>query len=287
VIRRIAPGGSVTTLAGSPGQAGFSDSPDPAGARFDQPSALAAGVDGQGRDILVVADTGNSAIRLVAADGAVSTLAGTGRAGAVDSADGDAQFNRPAGVALGAAGAVLVADTGNHTLRQIAADGTVTTLAGTAGKPGAADGAGSAASFDSPMGLAMAADGGLYVADAGNHTIRLLQGGQVSTLLGLAGSPGSVDGAGAAARLDRPVALALDAAGNLYVANAGSSTVCVVAPGPAARASTVIGSGLACMNRLDALPALIAGPRGIAVAAGGLRLYLTLDDAALVADFTP
>jgi sugar lactone lactonase YvrE len=284
-IRAIAPDGTVTTLAGAAGIPGFSDGTGPA-ARFRQPTALAAGVDALGQDYLIVADTGNHSVRMVLADGTVTTLAGTGTAGSRDSAAGPAQFNGPAGVALDAGGNVLVADTGNQTLRRIAASGyTVTTLAGTAGTAGALDGAeGPGVSFRAPAGLAVAANGTVYVADSGNHTIRMLAGGQVSTLAGAAGQPGSTDGTGTAARLNGPSAITLDASGDLLVTNTGSSTVCVITP--AGLVSTIIGSAAASGTVPGPLPARISPPYGITLDPDTGDIFITIDDALMKVDFT-
>jgi len=284
-IRRITPAGAVDTLAGSAGYPGFSDSAGqgPAGARFNRPTAVAAGVDAQGRDVVIVADTGNHAVRKILADGTVTTLAGTGQPGAVDSADGPPQFNGPAGVALDGSGHVLVSDQANGTLRRIAADGTVTTLAGTAGVTGSSDGpAGPGVSFTAPAGLAVAKDGTTYIAD--NDTIRRLANGQVDTLAGMAGEAGSVDAAGRAARLDGPFAIALDAAGNLFVTNTGSSTVCMISPGDGS-VTTIIGSPAASANDPGPLPALISPPYGIAVDPATSNILITVDDAIMQVDF--
>ena len=116
------------------------------------------------------------------------------------------------------AGNVYVADTGNNTIRKITPAGVVTTLAGGAGHSGSADGAGSAARFNEPFGVAVTSNGNVYVADTFNHTIRrITPTGAVTTLAGLAGHPGILDGAGSAARFNDPISVAMDGAGNLYV----------------------------------------------------------------------
>ena len=136
----------------------------------------------------------------------VSTLAGTaGVSGSVDDTGAAAKFNYPHGVAVDAAGNVYVADMNNHTIRKITAAGGVSTLAGTAGTFGNADGTGAAAKFNYPHGVAVDAAGNVYVADAGNHTIRkITAAGGVTTLAGTAGAAGSADGTGAAAKFNYP-----------------------------------------------------------------------------------
>jgi sugar lactone lactonase YvrE len=144
-IRRIGPDGKVITFAGA--SAGFADGPG-ARAAFDTPSALA--IDRLGN--LYVADTGNNAIRKVAPDGNVSTLAGGGEPGYLDGVGRAARFNGPVGVAVDREGNVYVADTYNDRIRRIARDGTVTTVAGN-GTPGSLDGTGPAAAFDTPSAI--------------------------------------------------------------------------------------------------------------------------------------
>lgn len=144
-------------------------------------------------------------------------------AGSQDGVGTAAQFNSPSGVAQDVAGNAYVADTANHTLRRIAPDGTVTTLAGTAGQAGSTDGGGAAARLSSPRGIAIDGAGNLYVADSGNHVVRKVQtGGVVTTVAGVAGQSGTVDGGAQVARLQSPSDVALDAAGNLYVVSGGA-----------------------------------------------------------------
>ena len=195
VIRRIAPGGVVTTLAGKPGESGAVNGLGSA-ARFNFPADIAVGPGG----VIFVADSGNHCIRAIAANGNVTTLAGDlGNAddvnlsyGAITSVpaqlDGQgagARFNNPSGIAYAPAGHLYVSDTGNHLIRRVSLNGVVTTVAGKAGSWGAADGAGAAARFSSPMGMCLGADGNLYIADSANHTIRCMTPpGLVSTFAG-------------------------------------------------------------------------------------------------------
>ena len=163
-IRRVAPDGEVSTLAGA--REGFADGAG-AAAAFHTPSALAIGSDGT----LYVADTGNHAIRTVSPEGVVATLAGTGVAGFRDGDGTQAQFHAPMGVAVDVQGRVLVADTWNDRIRVIERDGRVHTLAG-GDAPGLTDGAGGSARFDTPASLAVAGDGSIWVADTGNDAVR-------------------------------------------------------------------------------------------------------------------
>jgi streptogramin lyase len=131
-------------------------------------------------------------------------------------------------------GNVYVADTFNHTIWKVTPGGVVTTLAGLAGSYGIADGTGSAARFYNPFGVAVDSAGNVYVADSRNHTIRkVTPGGVVTTLAGLAGSSGSTDGTGSAARFYSPYGVAVDSAGNAYVADTSNHTIRKVTPGGA------------------------------------------------------
>src|SRR5437667_73792 len=133
--------------------------------------------------------------------------------GSVDGMGSSARFAGPSGVAVDSAGNIYVADYGNHTIRKVTPAGVVTTLAGVAGSSGSADGTGSDARFNGPLGVAMDSADNVYVADSGNNTIRkVTPTGVVTTLAGLAGNLGSTDGTGSAAQFYFPAGVALDAA---------------------------------------------------------------------------
>ncbi len=167
-IRKITPAAVVTTVAGKAGATGSADGRGIA-ARFNDPVGIACDADGD----LYVVDSGNDTIRKIAPDGMVSTFAGKpGVAGDADGRGSAARFYQPGGIVCNAAGDLYVSDINNHTIRKITPEGQVTTVAGKAGVRGSADGPGPVARFAVPGGLALGADGTLYVSDAGNFTIR-------------------------------------------------------------------------------------------------------------------
>jgi sugar lactone lactonase YvrE len=225
-IRKVSPDGAVTTLAGTPGQDGYTDAPGSA-ARFWRPQGVV--VDPSGN--LYVADTGNHCIRKITPAGAVSTLAGAGNPGSVDGKGSAAQFNRPDGVAIDGQGNLYVADTENQTIRTVTPDGVVATLAGSAGTEGSADGKGSAAQFNRPAALVVDANGTVYVADTENHTIRkVTPDGVVTTLAGSSGKSGCTDGQGGGARFSRPASLTLGLDGKLFLADSYNHAIRTVTP---------------------------------------------------------
>ncbi|HEY8995707.1 MAG TPA: hypothetical protein VIM71_13650 [Lacunisphaera sp.] len=216
-IRKITPSGTVTTLAGTTGTSGSIDGTGSA-ARFSKPSGLA--IDSAGN--IYVADSGNHVIRKITSGGVVTTLAGTaGTSGDTDGTGAAARFSDPRGIVSDSSGILYIADTGNNTIRKIATDGKVSTIAGKSGTYGSADGNGiTEARFNFPNGLALDQAGNLYVADLINCTIRkITPAGNVTTLAGQAGVEGRLDGTGTAALFNRPSGVAVDANGNVYVAD--------------------------------------------------------------------
>ena len=247
-IRRIGARGVVTDLAG--GSEGFADGSGPA-ARFHTPSGIA--FDARGN--LIVADTGNHAVRMVTPEGVVTTLAGTGSAGFADGPGAQAQFNGPIGVALDKAGNIYVADTYNDRIRRIGPDGVVSTVAGS-GVPGLLDGPAALALFDTPVAIASSADGVLYVADVKTGAIRRIgKDGQVSTV---AQPPQEADDP----LLRRPVSLALTGDGYLYVGDMARGRVLQVSPAGQLGGLTGIGIDIAIG---DASAIRLGRPAGMAV----------------------
>jgi len=195
-----------------------------------------------------------------------STFAGTaGLSGSADGTGSAARFTSPAEVALDGANNLYVADTGNHTIRKITPAGVVSTFAGSPGVPGSADGTGSAARFNSPIGVSLDGAGNLYVGDADNDTIRkITPAGIVTTFAGKAGEIGSADGTGSNARFSGPRGVAVSAAGDVYVADTFNDTIRKITP--AGVVSTLAGlAGATGSTDGTGSAARFNRPRGVAV----------------------
>ena len=263
-IRKITPAGVVSTLAGLAGNPGSTDGTGSL-ARFSSPWGVA--VDATGN--VYVADKFNYTIRKITPAGVVTTLAGlAGLGGTTDATGTDARFWAPLGVAVDTAGNVYVADNNNHTIRKITPAGEVTTLAGLAGTWGSADGTGTSAKFKYPSAVAVDTGGYVYVADQSNYTIRMITpGGVVSTLAGLAGTSGSTDGTGASARFDSPTGVAVDAGGNVYVADVNNYSIRKVTS--AGVVTTVVGRVGVVGFQPGPLPGVLGSPFGVALTPDG------------------
>jgi|JI10StandDraft_1071094.scaffolds.fasta_scaffold03994_14 PKD repeat protein len=233
-IRKITPAGVVTTLAGGSGS-GTTDGTGTA-AKFHEPRAIA--IDGSGT--LFVADYENHMVRKVTSAGVVTTLAGGADvSGNTDGQGTAARFMALQGLALDGAGNVYVTESGNRDVRKITASGLVTTLASGSGK------------FGEPRGIAVDSSGNLFVGDYSANVIRKVTSeGIVSNHAGTAPTAGSNDGTLSSALFYGPSGLAIDTAGNLYVADTLNNTVRKISPsgavttlaGTAGRTSSVDGS---------------------------------------------
>ncbi len=245
--------GKAVVFAGQPDESGAADGAASV-ARFNAPRGLAINADGA----LIIADTGNSNIRAIVSR-AVATIA-TG-------------FSKPRAIAAHDASAdIYVADTGNHLIKKIAPDGKVSIIAG-AGVAGFANGIGPAAQFRSPSGIAVDIAGNLYIADTGNHVIRYINmtTGSVSTFAGGTTS-GNANGTVAAARFKSPEGVAVDADGDVFVADTGNSLIREIHSGTVA---TIAGQtpGIAGFKDGTGTNAWFDSPRALVVAEDG-SLYV-------------
>lgn len=275
-LRRVAPDGTLTTIAGD-GQAGYTgDGAAAASARLNAPSGVM--IDSNG--VIYIADTGNNVVRKIGTDGNISTFAGMGPAGWAN--DGGlatkALLHGPTGLAIDTAGNVYIADSGNHLIRKVSAGkGIITTAAGRS-LPGYTGDGGQAtvARLTSPSAVAVGAGGVFYIADSGNHAIRkVAANGIISTVAGN-GTPGfgGDGGPATAALLDMPMGVMLDAGGNLYVADSFNSRLRRI--DTKGNIVTVAGSGNGGFagDGGAATSGEFYRPQGIAINSGGDSIYL-------------
>jgi kumamolisin len=231
----------ISPLAGSTGVASLKNGSGTS-ANFSVPSGIA--IDGSGN--LYIADFSNNAIREVTPGGSVTTPYGSGIS----------VFDQPNGVAFDGAGDLYVADAGNNLIQKVSS-GAVSTFAGSGGQ------------FNAPTGVAVDGSGNVYVADSGNDVIREISpGGNVTTFAGQVGTAGYTDGPAGQALFDAPNGLALDTAGNVYVADTGNCEVRKITPGGVV--STIAGQP-ATGGYLDGpgTSALFNSPAGVFVDGSG------------------
>lgn len=237
-LLRLSAGGIVSTPAGSPLLQGGDDGAA-ADARYVEPGALARDQYGH----LYVLDHSANTLRMVEPDGFVHTRAGAFlQAGTADGPGTEARFREPRGMAFDSSWNLYIADTENHTIRKFAVDGTVTTFAGAAGEYGLVNGPVADARFRRPVGLVFDAGGNLLVADSRNRVIRRISTDGVVTTLAGSGNAGSSDGTGSEASFVEPRGLAINPAGDLFVADFSGSVIRRVTP--AGVVTTVAGTPL-------------------------------------------
>jgi uncharacterized repeat protein (TIGR01451 family) len=269
-IRKVA-GGIITTLVGG----AVNDGGFAVFGQLNQPSGVAR--DNAGNTY--IADTSNNRVRKVTAAGTIATVAGTGAPGFAGdgTAATAARLYAPQGLALDAAGILYIADTSNYRVRKLDGSGNISTVAGNGSccSPTGDGAAATGARIGAPYGLAVDSSGNLYVSDINNHVIRKVDAAGIITTVAGTGSYGySGDGGPAtSAKLYGPYALAVDATGNLYIADRYNYRVRKV--DRAGNISTVAGDGACCFSG-DGGPATSAhldSPTGLAVDAAG-NLYI-------------
>ncbi|MDZ4349277.1 MAG: RHS repeat-associated core domain-containing protein [Xanthomonadaceae bacterium] len=226
-VRRVTPEGIIDTFAGAKTLGSFPPGGLAIGARLRFPYDVAASIDGS----VYIADSGNDVIRRVTPDGRIATVAGTGTAGF--SGDGgpatDAEINLATALALGPDGTLYIAERFADRIRRVTTDGTISTLAGVPDVRGFSGdgGAATAALLNSPEGVAVDAEGRVYISDSRNNRIRrVLANGVIQTIAGT-GQPGfSGDGGPATrARLSRQVGIAVGADGSVYIADSDNNRI--------------------------------------------------------------
>ena len=242
-IRQVQPSGSISTIAGN-GTAGYSgDGHAAISAELYNPFGVI--VDGSGN--YYIADTYNDVVRKVTSGATISTIAGINDEGPGYSGDGgaatSAQLFQPSGLALDSSGNLYIADTANDVIRMVTSGGTITTIAGNNQQTYAGDGGPAVkAGLNSPSAVAVDSAGNIYIADSGNHRIRKISNGIITTVAGTGTAGFSGDGGPAiAAKLNRPLDVAVDSSGNLYIADNLNSRIRVVLASGAIE--TIAGNG--------------------------------------------
>jgi sugar lactone lactonase YvrE len=279
-------GYSIWPLAGTGTQCGTPPSCGDGGAATSAPLSFPEGVAVGPAGDVYVADWGDNEVRKLSVTGSITPVAGGGTSCSTPPACGDrgpatdAELSFPDGVAVDRAGNVYIVDTGDNEVRKVSPDGTITRFAGTgavcASPPACGDGgAATAAQLRNPFGLAVDRSGDVYIADAGDNEIRkVTPAGRISRIAGTGkacSKPPACgdDGPATGGQLKFPAGVAVDQAGNVYVADDGDNEVRKVAVG--GTISRIAGTGAACSappacgDSGPALSATLGAPDGVAV----------------------
>ncbi|WP_156722289.1 NHL repeat-containing protein [Streptomyces apocyni] len=221
-VRKVTPDGRITTIAGD-GNAGWTGDGQATSSRLYHPWGVA--VDAEGA--VFIADAYNHRIRKVTPDGRITTIAGDGNAGWTgDGQARSARLNYPFSVALDNAGNVYVTDRNNHRIRKITRDDRITTIAGDGNAGWIGDGQATSTRLNYPFGVAVGAEGAVYVADTHNHRIRkITSDGYITTIAGYGPAGWDNDGQATSSKLHTPTGLTVDSAGIVYIADWGNHRV--------------------------------------------------------------
>ncbi|MHB8512968.1 MAG: NHL repeat-containing protein [Actinomycetota bacterium] len=244
----------LSTFAGN-GTRGTTDGPA-ASASFIEPTGIAVRSDGS----ILVVDTGASRIRMVTADGTVSTFAGTTR-GYADGPLATAKFAYPRGIAVGSDGTIYVADTGNDVIRAISG-GTVSTYAGIPKKAGKRNGPAASATFNAPYGIAIDQSGSIYVTDFGGNDVRLITVSKTVRLLAGSGKRGFKNGKASVAKFASPAGVAVDTNADVFVSDTAGNRIRKIANGVV---STFAGGSTVGFKDGRGTSALFNAPYGLAI----------------------
>lgn len=279
-IRLVDSTGTISTIVGTGAAGGSGDGGPASQATLSVPSAICLDAAGN----LYITDQYSSKVRMVTPNGIITTVAGNGNSSfAGDGAQATfAELYLPAGVVVDGNGNIFISDSGNQRVRMVNPAGIITTVAGT-GVPDATGDGGPAteATLAKPLGLAVDPSGNVYIADNENARVRVLSpNATISTLAGTGINVGD-GGPATSALLSQPSAVALDSAGNLYIADSGYQRIRQVAPD--GTITTVAGNGHrgSAGSGGPATSANLASPQGVAIGPQG-QIYITDDANSLI-----
>jgi uncharacterized protein (TIGR03437 family) len=284
-VRKISSSGTISTIAGDGVYSSSEDGGPAALAELNTPRGVA--VDPAGN--VYVADTLNYRVRQINPSGVINNFAGNGSAGS--SGDGSpatsAELTQPQALTADAAGNIYIVDSVNHRVRVVAPNGVITTIAGN-GTPGYSGDGGPAASaqLNAPRGVAVDSSGNLYIADFNNNVVRKVSNGIITTVAGIGSLGFSGDGGPAtSAQMYGPVAVAVDAAGDLYISDLRNYRIRMVTPNGVINTIAGNGTSVATGDGGPAISAQLAAPGSLIADTSG-NLFIA-DSVAVIREITP